>query len=54
MQKVIKINFDTIKMDGCFFNFVELLCEKAKKLNLCSKEKIRNTKIFVFILKILI
>ena len=53
MQKAIKNNFNNIKIDGCFFHFVKLLWGKAKKLKLCNFDKIRNTKILVFILKII-
>ena len=48
MQNAIKKNFEDFKIGGCYFHFVKLLQGKAKKLNLCSKDKMFNTHIIKF------
>ena len=53
LQKAIKLNFPNALISGCFFHFVKFLWEKAKKLHLCKKDKIKYTKILIFILKII-
>ena len=49
----VKNNFDGIIIDGCFFHFVKLLWSKAKILGLCKSDKIKATKILIFMLKII-
>lgn len=53
LQKSIKTNFPNSVIDGCYFHFVKLLWDKAKKLGLCKKEELKNTKILLFVLKII-
>lgn len=53
LQKAIKLNFPNALISGCFFHFVKCLWEKAKKLYLCKKDKIKHTKILIFALKII-
>ena len=53
IQKALKNTFENILINGCYFHFVKLLWGKAKKLGLCTKEKIKHTKILIFILKII-
>lgn len=53
LQKAIKLYFPNALISGCFFHFVKCLWEKAKKLHLCKKDKIKHTKILIFILKII-
>ena len=36
-----------------FFHYFKLLWDKAKKLRLCKKDKTKQTKILIFILKII-
>ena len=50
----IRKNFENSTVDGCFFHFVKLLWKKAKSLSLCNLKKLKNTKIFLFILKIIL
>lgn len=53
LQKELRKNFINSKIDGCFFHYVKLLWSKTKKFGLCTKEKIKTTKIILFILKII-
>ena len=53
MIKAIKINFENARIDGCYFHYVKLLWSRAKKYGLCSQRMLKNTKIILFILKIL-
>ena len=52
LQNSIKKNFENKLINGCFFHFVKLLWNKAKSFGLCTKNKIKNTKILVFIFKL--
>ena len=45
--------FGNTTINGCYYLFIKLLWNKAKSFNLCKKEKFKNTKIRIFILKIL-
>lgn len=49
----VKNNFKNAIVDGCFFHFVKLLLSKAKSLDLCKKSNLKNTKILIFILKMI-
>ena len=51
--KSIEKNFENTIIDGCYFHFIKLLWSKDKSLNLCKKDKLKNTKILIFVLKIL-
>ena len=53
LQKSIKKNFPISIIDRCFFHFVKLLWSKAKSFGLCKKKYLKNTKIILFILKII-
>ena len=53
LQKSIKKNFEKAVVDGCYFHFVKLLWAKAKNNGLCTKKYIKNTKIILFIFKII-
>ena len=53
LQNALKNNFDKILINGCYFHYVKLLWEKCKRLGLCCKDKIKHTKILIFILKII-
>ncbi len=53
LQKSIKTNFPNLVIDGCYFHYVKLLWGKAKKLGLCKKEELKNTKILLFVLIII-
>ena len=53
LQKAIKKSFDNVKIDGYYFYFVKLLWTKANELNLFAKDRIKNTKILLFILEII-
>ena len=52
LQNSIKKNFENKLINGCFFHFFKLLWNKAKSFGLCTKNKIKNTKILVFIFKL--
>ena len=52
IQKSIKTNFKDAIVNGCYFHYSKLLWNTAKKYGLCTKDKIKNTKILLFILKI--
>ena len=52
LQKAVKKNFPNIIIDGCFFHFSKLLWTKAITLGLCTKTKLKKTKLFIFILKL--
>ena len=41
-------------LKGCYFHFVKALWSKSKKFGLCSKHKIKYTKIIIFSLKMFI
>ena len=49
----IKKNFENPFIDECFFHFVKLIWNKTKTYRLCKKDKIKNTKILIFLLKII-
>ena len=49
----IKKNFNSPNIDGCFFHFTILLWKKAKSLGLCKRSILKNTKILIFMLKII-
>ena len=53
LRNSIKINFPNSKLNGCYFHFIKILWEKAKKLSLCNKLMIKNTKLLIFLFKIL-
>ena len=53
IQKALKKTFENILINGCFFHFVKLLWGKAKKMGLCTKGKIKHTKLLICILKII-
>jgi len=53
LRNSIKINFPNSKLNGCYFHFVKILWEKAKKLSSCNKLMIKNTKLLIFLFKIL-
>ena len=53
LLKVVKANFQNFKINGCYFHFVKLLWASAKKFGLYQKEKLKVTKILLFILKIM-
>ena len=53
LQNAVKTNFPNAIVDGCYFHFVKLLWTKAKTFGLCSKKKLKITKILIFILKII-
>ena len=53
IQKSLKLNFPKALISGYFFHYVKYLWEKAKKLYLCKKDKIKHTKILIFALKII-
>lgn len=49
----IRKNFENSVVDGCFFHFVKLFWKKAKSLGLCKIKNLKNTKILLFILKLI-
>ena len=51
--KVVKSIFTNSKINWCYYHFVKLLWDSAKKLGLCQKENLKTTKILLFILKIM-
>lgn len=51
IRNAIKNILKGVKLKGCFFHFVKALWSKSKKLGLCRKNKIKNTKIIIFSLK---
>ena len=53
LQNAVKNNFPNAIINGCYFHYVKLLWEKAKKLGLCKKNDIKYTKIVIFLLKII-
>ena len=53
LQKAIKLNYPNSVIDGCFFHFVKLLWGRAKQLGLYKKSEMKNTKLVLFILKII-
>ena len=48
-----KKNFPTAIIDGCFFHYVKLLWAKSKKFRLCKIQKLKKTKLILFIFKLL-
>ena len=46
LQKSIKINFPKAITDGCYFHFVKLIWNKAKKLGLCKKDELKKQKFY--------
>ena len=53
LQNAIKKNFPKAQVDGCYFHFVKLLWTKAKTLGLTTKNRLKITKILIFILKLI-
>ena len=53
LQNAVRKVFEGIKISGCYFHYVKILWQKAKKYGLCTKSEIRVTKILLFILKII-
>ena len=53
LMNAVKKNFDDVKIDGCYFHFLKLLWTKAKNLGLCKVNKLKRTKILIFMLKII-
>ena len=53
LQKSIKKNFENSVIDGCYFHFVKILWAKAKNNGLCTKKYIKNTKVILFIFKLM-
>ena len=49
----IKKKFDSPIIDGCFFHFSKLLWKKAKAFGLCKRNNLKNTKILIFMLKLI-
>ena len=52
LRRSIKEVFPNCILDGCFFHYTKLLWKHAKILGLCKKNEIKNTKIFLFLLKL--
>lgn len=49
------IKSNIIKIKGCFFHYIKCLWSKAKKIGIVRKKKtLENTKIIIFLLKIII
>lgn len=46
-------NFPETIINGCFFHYIKLIWKKAKSLSLCNKDKLKNTKLLIFIFKLL-
>ena len=53
LRKILRNKYSGIKLRGCFFHYVKALWSKAKKLGLCSKKFLANTKLIIFSLKVL-
>ena len=51
IRNAIKNILKGVKLKGYYFHFVKALWSKSKKLGLCSKQKIKYTKIIIFSLK---
>ena len=54
LQNAVRKVFEGIKISGCYFHYVKILWQKAKKYGLFTKNGIRVTKILLFILKIIL
>lgn len=54
LRESLKKNFKGIKIKGCFFHYVKCLWNKAKKIGIVNKKNLANTKIIIFLLKIII
>ena len=52
LRNSIKNSFPQAILDGCFFHYSKLLWKYAKRLGLCSKNNLKKTKLFIFLLKI--
>ena len=53
LQTAIKKNFPAAIIDGCFFHYLKLIWAKSKKFGLCKIQKLKKTKLILFIIKLL-
>ena len=52
LQNAVKKIFKGVQINGCYFHYVKILWDHAKKYGLCTKDELKKVKILIFILKL--
>jgi len=52
LRKAIKLKYPKTILEGCYFHFIKALWEKSKRLGICNKKTIIDSKIIIFGFKI--